>query len=81
MKGTQLYIHFLMKSHYAVSFTWNFLCLRLHLMPILQSILRVKIFSLKTRAVRGSDYSPTIVLSEEKDKFVTEKWRERKVDQ
>ena len=31
-----------------------------------------------TRAVRGSDYSPTIVLSEEKDKFVTENWRKRK---
>ena len=35
----------------------------------------------KTRAVRGSDYSPAIVLSEEKDKFVTENWRERKMDQ
>ena len=35
----------------------------------------------KTRAVRGSDYSPAILLSEEKDKFVTENWRERKMDQ
>ena len=34
-----------------------------------------------TRAFRGSDYSPAIVLSEEKDKSVTENWRERKVDQ
>ena len=32
----------------------------------------------KTRAVRGSDYSSAIVLSEEKDKFVTENRRERK---
>ena len=32
----------------------------------------------KTRAVRGSDYSPTIALSEEKDKLVqTENWRNR----
>ena len=36
---------------------------------------------IKTRAVRGSDYSLAIVLSEEKDKFVTENWRERKMDQ
>ena len=36
---------------------------------------------MKTKAVRGSDYSPTIVLSEEKDKSVTENWRERKMDQ
>ena len=35
----------------------------------------------KTRAVRGSDYSPAIVLSEEKDKFVTENWREWKMPQ
>ena len=35
----------------------------------------------KTRAVRGSDYSPAIVLSEEKDKLVTENWRERQMDQ
>ena len=34
-----------------------------------------------TRADRGSDYSPAIVLSEEKDKFVTENWRESKMDQ
>ena len=32
----------------------------------------------KTRAVRGSDYSPTIALSEEKDKLVIENWRDRK---
>ena len=32
-------------------------------------------FISKTRAVRGSDYSPAIVLSEEKD---TENWREKK---
>ena len=31
-----------------------------------------------TRAVRGPDYSPAIVLSEEKDKFVTENWRKKK---
>ena len=30
-----------------------------------------------TRAVRGSDCSPAIALSEEKDK-VTENWRDRK---
>ena len=30
-----------------------------------------------TRAVRGSDYSPAIVLSEEKDKFVTENLKEK----
>ena len=35
----------------------------------------------ETRAVRGSDYSPAIVLSEEKDKFVTESWSERKMNQ
>ena len=32
----------------------------------------------KTRTVRGSDYSPAIALSEEKDKLVTENWRDRK---
>ena len=32
----------------------------------------------QTRAIGGSDYSPTMVLSEEKDKFVTENWREKK---
>ena len=31
----------------------------------------------KTRAVRGSDYSPTTVLSEEQDKLVTENWNDR----
>ena len=31
----------------------------------------------KTRAVRGSDYSPAIALSEEKDKLVTENWRDK----
>ena len=31
-----------------------------------------------TRAVRGSDYSPTTALSEEKDKLVTENWKDRK---
>ena len=31
-----------------------------------------------TRIVRGSDYSPAIALSEEKDKLVTENWRDRK---
>ena len=31
----------------------------------------------KTRAVRGSDYSPATALSEEKDKLVTEIWRDR----
>ena len=30
----------------------------------------------KTRAVRGSDYSPAIELSEQKDKLVTENWRD-----
>ena len=30
-----------------------------------------------TRDVRGSDYSPTTVLSEEKDKLVPENWRDR----
>ena len=30
-----------------------------------------------TRAVRGSDYSPAIALSEEKDKLVSENWRDR----
>ena len=30
------------------------------------------------KAVRGSDYSPAIGLSEEKDKLVTENWRDRK---
>ena len=29
-----------------------------------------KSWNLKTRAVRGSDYSPAILLSEEKDKFI-----------
>ena len=29
-----------------------------------------------TRAVRGSDYSPATVLSEEKDKLVPENWRD-----
>ena len=32
----------------------------------------------KTRAVRGSDYKPAIALSEEKDKLVTQNWRDRK---
>ena len=32
----------------------------------------------KTRAVRGSDYSPATVLSEEKDKLVPENSRDRK---
>ena len=36
----------------------------------------IKIVQDTTRAVRGSDYSPTIMLSEEKDKFVNEKWKE-----
>ena len=31
----------------------------------------------ETSAVRGSDYSPTTVLSEEKDKLVTENWNDR----
>ena len=31
-----------------------------------------------SRTARGSDYSPAIVLSEEKDKLVTENWRDRK---
>ena len=30
----------------------------------------------QTRAVRGSDYSPAIELSEQKDKLVTENWRD-----
>ena len=30
-------------------------------------------------AVRGSDYSAAIALSEEKDKLVPENWRERKM--
>ena len=30
-----------------------------------------------TRAVRGSDYSPATVLTEEKDKLVPENWRDR----
>ena len=30
-----------------------------------------------TRAVRGSDYSPTTELSEEKDKLIPENWRDR----
>ena len=30
-----------------------------------------------TRAVRGSDHSPATVLSEEKDKLVTENWNDR----
>ena len=30
-----------------------------------------------TRAVRGSDYSPAIALSEAKDKLVTENWKDR----
>ena len=30
-----------------------------------------------TRAVRGSDNSPATALSEEKDKLVTEHWKER----
>ena len=36
------------------------------------SILSVTLFSLKTRTVRGSDYSPAIELSEQKGKLVTE---------
>ena len=35
----------------------------------------------ETRAVRGSDYSPAIVLSQEKDKLVTENWRVRKQEE
>ena len=35
------------------------------------------VFSVKTRAVRGSDYSPATALSEEKDKLVTENWNDR----
>ena len=34
--------------------------------------------SRQTRAVRGSDYSPAIALSEEKDNLVTENSRDRK---
>ena len=34
-------------------------------------------FWIKTRTVRGSDNSPTEVLSEEKDKLVPENWRGR----
>ena len=30
-----------------------------------------------TRGVRGSDYRPATMLSEEKDKFVPEHWRDR----
>ena len=30
----------------------------------------------KTRAVRGSDYSPALGLSEQKDKLVIENWRD-----
>ena len=30
-----------------------------------------------TRAVRGSDYSPATALSEEKEKLVTENWKDR----
>ena len=30
----------------------------------------------KTRTVRGSDYSPAVELSEQKDKLVTENWRD-----
>ena len=30
-----------------------------------------------TRAVRGSDYNPATALSEEKDKLVTENWKDR----
>ena len=41
----------------------------------------IKINTSITRAVRGSDYISTIVLSEQKGKFVTENWRERKMDQ
>ena len=29
-----------------------------------------------TRTVRGSDYSPAVGLSEQKDKLVTENWRD-----
>ena len=32
---------------------------------------RMKMIQLKTRTVRGSDYSPAIELSEQKDKLVT----------
>ena len=31
----------------------------------------------KTRAVKGSDYSPATALSDEKDKLVTENWKDR----
>ena len=31
----------------------------------------------KTRAVRGSDFSPATALSEEKDKLVAENWNHR----
>ena len=34
-------------------------------------------FLKSTKAVRGPDYSPATVLSEEKDKLVTENWRRR----
>ena len=43
----------------------------------MQPILFFFFSSLLTRAVRGSDYSPTVELSEEKDKkdkLVTENW-------
>ena len=32
--------------------------------------------SMETRTVRGSDYSPAVELSEQKDKLVTENWRD-----
>ena len=49
-------------------------------MPV-QIICKSHAVPIKTRAVRGSDCSPAIMLSEEKDKFVTENWRERKIEQ
>ena len=49
----------------------HFLMARLIFMLCLFSKIR------ETRAVRGSNYSPTTVLSEEKDKLVTENWRDR----
>ena len=36
-----------------------------------------QIFFPKVEQLRGSDYIPAIALSEEKDKLVTENWRQK----
>ena len=42
----------------------------------LNTIIAITNMSGKTRTVRGSDYSPAVELSEQKDKLVTENWRD-----